>query len=149
MRYFVWCGEIVNIFVVFFLMIRRPPRSTLFPYTTLFRSATVRVSSNFKRMHKNLLTNATNWLLTLSPINYVSIGKYKKNSSLSIYKCSDQSNQLNLVEFLELLMYSHWLNFNCQMSSWAYVLVLSSCSHQRRLAFPMTRIFMRQSEKYI
>src|SRR2546430_11615323 len=25
----------------FFLMIRRPPRSTLFPYTTLFRSARV------------------------------------------------------------------------------------------------------------
>src|SRR3712207_8275738 len=39
----------VNIF--FFLMIRRPPRSTLFPYTTLFRSiinprdAIVRVTS--------------------------------------------------------------------------------------------------------
>src|SRR2546430_7690394 len=27
------------IFVFFFLMIRRPPRSTLFPYTTLFRSS--------------------------------------------------------------------------------------------------------------
>src|ERR1043166_9230776 len=27
-----------SIAVVFFLMIRRPPRSTLFPYTTLFRS---------------------------------------------------------------------------------------------------------------
>src|SRR3712207_9241587 len=26
------------IFFFFFLMIRRPPRSTLFPYTTLFRS---------------------------------------------------------------------------------------------------------------
>src|ERR1044071_4048032 len=26
---------------IFFLMIRRPPRSTLFPYTTLFRSVTV------------------------------------------------------------------------------------------------------------
>src|SRR2546426_11491829 len=26
----------------FFLMIRRPPRSTLFPYTTLFRSCEVR-----------------------------------------------------------------------------------------------------------
>src|SRR5260221_12532014 len=25
----------------FFLMIRRPPRSTLFPYTTLFRSASI------------------------------------------------------------------------------------------------------------
>src|SRR5437899_12716015 len=27
----------------FFLMIRRPPRSTLFPYTTLFRSHQIRV----------------------------------------------------------------------------------------------------------
>src|SRR5688572_33213413 len=27
-----------HIFFFFFLMIRRPPRSTLFPYTTLFRS---------------------------------------------------------------------------------------------------------------
>src|SRR5215216_7100055 len=35
------CGlTIVFIFILFFffLMIRRPPRSTLFPYTTLFRS---------------------------------------------------------------------------------------------------------------
>src|SRR5260370_414467 len=30
-------GEILDR-VLFFLMIRRPPRSTLFPYTTLFRS---------------------------------------------------------------------------------------------------------------
>src|SRR2546426_12524522 len=28
----------VFVFFFFFLMIRRPPRSTLFPYTTLFRS---------------------------------------------------------------------------------------------------------------
>src|SRR3712207_9572103 len=32
------CGGIVILFDFFFLMIRRPPRSTLFPYTTLFRS---------------------------------------------------------------------------------------------------------------
>src|SRR2546429_3238129 len=31
-------------FFFFFLMIRRPPRSTLFPYTTLFRSAASRDS---------------------------------------------------------------------------------------------------------
>src|SRR5258706_12997280 len=30
--------EDVNLVFFFFLMIRRPPRSTLFPYTTLFRS---------------------------------------------------------------------------------------------------------------
>src|SRR5687768_18233434 len=29
---------ILSLFVFFFLMILRPPRSTLFPYTTLFRS---------------------------------------------------------------------------------------------------------------
>src|SRR5574340_874417 len=32
----------ICIFCFFFLMIRRPPRSTLFPYTTLFRSKTLR-----------------------------------------------------------------------------------------------------------
>src|SRR5438270_8293430 len=30
-----------RLFIFFFLMIRRPPRSTLFPYTTLFRSGPV------------------------------------------------------------------------------------------------------------
>src|SRR6266581_8015472 len=29
---------LILVLFVFFLMIRRPPRSTLFPYTTLFRS---------------------------------------------------------------------------------------------------------------
>src|SRR2546423_5007982 len=36
------CSErdpVPSISVFFFLMIRRPPRSTLFPYTTLFRSS--------------------------------------------------------------------------------------------------------------
>src|SRR3989454_7380837 len=37
---FRYCASPVRFFF-FFLMIRRPPRSTLFPYTTLFRSATV------------------------------------------------------------------------------------------------------------
>src|SRR6266487_6530295 len=31
-------GPILVSLIFFFLMIRRPPRSTLFPYTTLFRS---------------------------------------------------------------------------------------------------------------
>src|SRR2546430_6977906 len=32
------CDCLSHILFFFFLMIRRPPRSTLFPYTTLFRS---------------------------------------------------------------------------------------------------------------
>src|SRR3712207_8238645 len=31
-------GKVMELLCFFFLMIRRPPRSTLFPYTTLFRS---------------------------------------------------------------------------------------------------------------
>src|SRR6202012_6310605 len=45
--------------VFFFLMIRRPPRSTLFPYTTLFRSswpgAKARSSSIASRTPRQLL----------------------------------------------------------------------------------------------
>src|SRR5437868_13013904 len=35
--------------VVFFLLIRRPPRSTLFPYTTLFRSSIVFIEQPIAR----------------------------------------------------------------------------------------------------
>src|SRR3712207_8397112 len=35
---------------MFFLMIRRPPRSTLFPYTTLFRSVQRRVVGRRRRV---------------------------------------------------------------------------------------------------
>src|ERR1035438_10906421 len=35
---FVFFVASFSFFLFFFLMIRRPPRSTLFPYTTLFRS---------------------------------------------------------------------------------------------------------------
>src|SRR5215204_4025649 len=34
---FPFCSSFLSFFIFFFLMIRRPPRSTLFPYTTLFR----------------------------------------------------------------------------------------------------------------
>src|SRR5256886_15033211 len=37
-----WLVYAIGFFLFFFLMIRRPPRSTLFPYTTLFRSDAVR-----------------------------------------------------------------------------------------------------------
>src|SRR3712207_8400504 len=41
-----------RISVVFFLMIRRPPRSTLFPYTTLFRSEVEEVANNYRLKKK-------------------------------------------------------------------------------------------------
>src|SRR2546430_7446779 len=38
LRYFLFYFYLAFYLLFFFLMIRRPPRSTLFPYTTLFRS---------------------------------------------------------------------------------------------------------------
>src|SRR5258708_30286591 len=35
---YTYCSRLRRLHFFFFLMIRRPPRSTLFPYTTLFRS---------------------------------------------------------------------------------------------------------------
>src|SRR5438552_19057823 len=45
-----FCHALVAfLYVFFFLMIRRPPRSTLFPYTTLFRSVVARGPSSLAR----------------------------------------------------------------------------------------------------
>src|SRR5258708_19796783 len=41
-RPFAASASTIYLFSFFFLMIRRPPRSTLFPYTTLFRSTCLR-----------------------------------------------------------------------------------------------------------
>src|SRR2546427_3691563 len=43
----------------FFLMIRRPPRSTLFPYTTLFRSIPVSRASRCHQLNVRPLSSAT------------------------------------------------------------------------------------------
>src|SRR5438067_10897938 len=46
----------------FFLMIRRPPRSTLFPYTTLFRSrpkCSAKISSRFPESSRNSTNRAS------------------------------------------------------------------------------------------
>src|SRR6185312_16487109 len=41
-------AQITHFFIFFFLMIRRPPRSTLFPYTTLFRSWCIQLRHHAK-----------------------------------------------------------------------------------------------------
>src|SRR6478736_7296894 len=46
------------IFCFFFLMIRRPPRSTLFPYTTLFRSRAAPVGPHSPAQHRRRLARS-------------------------------------------------------------------------------------------
>src|SRR5689334_25351398 len=52
--YFLSCS-----FFFFFLMIRQPPRSTLFPYTTLFRSAVIHLLMEAKHWGLRKSRNAT------------------------------------------------------------------------------------------
>src|SRR2546426_10266034 len=44
-------------FFFFFLMIRRPPRSTLFPYTTLFRSPILKIGPEVERAQADRLAS--------------------------------------------------------------------------------------------
>src|SRR5689334_23951367 len=46
------CNTLAYTLFFFFLMIRRPPRSTLFPYTTLFRSLSL-PQQRFPGKHRN------------------------------------------------------------------------------------------------
>src|SRR5260370_32291148 len=54
----------------FFLMIRRPPRSTLFPYTTLFRSVIGYVPTLLEALALVLRTTGLDKLLALSPFTH-------------------------------------------------------------------------------
>src|SRR2546425_5955852 len=51
-------------------MIRRPPRSTLFPYTTLFRSCAAR-QGKFWPMHDALFQHQEAWAALKDPVPYL------------------------------------------------------------------------------
>src|SRR2546423_10421847 len=61
-------------------MIRRPPRSTLFPYTTLFRSP----SEGIAQVHAKLGSVTRITPLTLSP----AVGSYPRTSTGTVYATS-------------------------------------------------------------
>src|SRR3712207_7395287 len=73
----------IECFYFFFLMIRRPPRSTLFPYTTLFRSPEAKSKS-----HCNTLPFTTGWLTTTA--------LYK----LSPYRSEEHTSELQSRQYL-------------------------------------------------
>src|SRR5436309_14779265 len=67
-------------FFFFFLMIRRPPRSTLFPYTTLFRSLLELAGELQWRLAAELHDNAQ-WFFDMHDLEHVDRKSTRLNSS--------------------------------------------------------------------
>src|SRR5258707_4550263 len=63
----------------FFLMIRRPPRSTLFPYTTLFRSLAQRVATS--RIIRSSIAKSNGLVTVGSPDSFRDRKSTRLNSS--------------------------------------------------------------------
>src|SRR5215210_8505388 len=81
----------------FFLMIRRPPRSTLFPYTTLFRSATQSSMQGWCRPRPRLCRRSEEYTSELqSPMYLVCrlLLEKKKKKQYQQYKL-EKTNQKN------------------------------------------------------
>src|SRR5260370_37829959 len=80
----------------FFLMIRRPPRSTLFPYTTLFRSGSA-ITGNRPLDQLNVPASTTTppMLVPWPPMNLVA--EWITMSARSEEHTSELQSHLNLV----------------------------------------------------
>ena len=73
---------------IFFLMIRRPPRSTLFPYTTLFRSSVPTTA---------LLATPFKWAFTATDLStsvVKTLEAWQNETDLDVQYLSDGTNGL-------------------------------------------------------
>src|SRR3712207_7196492 len=73
----------------FFLMIRRPPRSTLFPYTTLFRSV---FTSNGDSHESEVLTDANTLIAAMRRGEFF--------SSTTVWRSEEHTSELQSRQYL-------------------------------------------------
>src|SRR2546421_11344597 len=83
-------------FCFFFLMIRRPPRSTLFPYTTLFRSRLPDGSEAFLRLGRYAVPVLRTPVL---PDTTISCGKLQWISDRKSTRLNSSHDQISYAVF--------------------------------------------------
>src|SRR5438309_5495261 len=64
-------------------MLRRPPRSTLFPYTTLFRSNQLGLAAENRRLLQQLVYSRNEWASTFSSIPDYILVQDRKSTRLN------------------------------------------------------------------
>src|SRR3712207_7911781 len=81
-------------YIFFFLMIRRPPRSTLFPYTTLFRSPAAT-----RTMQRSRIINITGASMTALVLVIVTVTKFTHGAYLVI-RSEEHTSELQSRQYL-------------------------------------------------
>src|SRR3712207_8924639 len=81
----------------FFLMIRRPPRSTLFPYTTLFRSGSKTSTSSSSRINRSAEHRGT---LAITAYGSPATQPPIVNSRGTIFRSEEHTSELQSRQYL-------------------------------------------------
>src|SRR2546425_11881331 len=86
-------------------MIRRPPRSTLFPYTTLFRSVTEQIKKLAKTVNGDMIaqvaTVSANDDSTIGNIIADAIKKVGKDGVITVEESKTMDTSLDIVEGMQ------------------------------------------------
>src|SRR2546428_13168367 len=80
-------------------MIRRPPRSTLFPYTTLFRSPTRTVVDLLRRQHIEHLVLRPEFHAAMQ-VQRLILFHMKRDESLNLHGCVELRSEIEVLDVL-------------------------------------------------
>src|ERR671923_478908 len=123
----------------FFLMIRRPPRSTLFPYTTLFRSRILlgsqlrklREARGVSREEAGYSIRASESKISRMELGRVSFKTRDVEDLLTLYGITDEAERNSLLSLAkEANVAGWWHSYSDVLPSWfpTYVGLEGACS---------------------